>query len=445
MLRPLRALACQGQRGERGQMLLLMMGFLALAIVMFAIVVDLGLILGERREAQKDADAAALAGAQELAQDFTAPDGGAADAAEGEAVAHEWILRNGVNPDSATTLCPTPDSLGDTGVDVNVCTDRSCYSDHPNDTTLIDSITVDVQGPGDTHFADVFDVDVVEVGAHAKACVGSLKKAKGLQPWIVSLFNSPCFEWIDVDGDTVKDEPYNPDLYLPRFGEDCVIRLESPSSQVGSIRLGDDPGDECNEPGGGADKYRENIIEGSDAWCELGQLIDTEPGLNVGPTLQALEERLSTEGACDARYGQLGDGRVGIDDFPEVFTDPSGGLPTADPSPDNVYMGRECDDDPADEPGEPDSPRVVNIVILDEFDGTGMDTRPIRGFAGFFIYQCEELDKSGNIVAIYPKCDPPGSAGANFQIRGTFIQYVYLGGEAGPLDPFGTRVIVLVE
>lgn len=410
-------------RREKGQGLIMFVAIFTVIMVAGAITVDLGLWLSERRGAQTDADLPALAGAYELLAMTDDP----AIIPAAERAVYDWAEHNDLP-----------------GEDVHeLVVDTSCWDDP---SPIIDSVYVSVEHHSRTLFSSFFGVVAPEIGAHAKACVGSLRKSKGLQPWVVSLFNSPCFEWTDVDGDGVKDEPYNPDLYRPRFGEECVIRLESPSSQVGSIRLGDDPGDECNEPGGGAAKYKENIIEGSDAWCELGQLVDTEPGLNVGPTLQALEERLSTEGACDARYGQLGDSRVGIDDFPEVFTDSSGGLPTAEPSAGNVYFPRECDDEPTDEAGEPDSPRVVNIVILDEFDGTGMDTRPIRGFAGFFIYQCEELDKDGNIVLpVYPKCDPPPGAGANFQIRGTFIQYVQLGGEAGPPDPFGTSVIVLVE
>ena len=71
--------------------------------------------------------------------------------------------------------------------------------------------------------------------------------------------------------------------------------------------------------------------------------------------------------------------------------------------------------------------------------------RPILAFLGFFIDRCEVLDKDGNIIGVYPKCDPSGSGGANFQIVGFFVQFMKLGGAAGALDPFGTRVAVLVE
>ena len=49
---------------------------------------------------------------------------------------------------------------------------------------------------------------------------------------------------------------------------------------------------DVNEPGGGAAKYAENIIEGSGAICELGEMVDTEPGLQGAPTIAALEPKL---------------------------------------------------------------------------------------------------------------------------------------------------------
>jgi hypothetical protein len=236
------------------------------------------------------------------------------------------------------------------------------------------------------------------------------------------MFNTPCFDWFD-DGDGVKEA--DDDQFLPQFGEDCIFRLESPSSQVGSVRLGDDPGDVCNEVGGGANKYKENIIEGSDAVCTIGDVIATEPGLNVGPSLQALEILLAGEGECDSLNGDLD----GIDQFDESFE------ATGDIGPDAVFASRDCT-----------TPRALHIIVLTEFDGTGFDTRPIEGFAAFFLTQCEELDKDGIIIDIRPKCDfAGGGAGSSFQIRGFFMRTVELEGDIGDFDEFGTNAIRLTE
>jgi len=91
----------RGRRGERGQAIILFVGVVTVIFVMAAITIDFGIWFSERRGAQKDADAASLAGAQELlAQNFVDP---AANTAlkpaittAAEDAAYEWALRNGV-------------------------------------------------------------------------------------------------------------------------------------------------------------------------------------------------------------------------------------------------------------------------------------------------------------------------------------------------------------
>ena len=229
------------------------------------IVVDFGIAFGDRRDLQKSADAMVLAGVLEL------PDDGAA----ADLYARDWGLRNNVNILSELAT---------------LSVDNTCWNDDPrDDPSVLDSITVDLTRPATLLAMGELGVGSFNVGAHAKACVGSLVEAEGLRPWSISVLNSECFTTDNPGSTNVLD-------YVPNYSEECVIRLESPSSQVGSIRLGDDPGDPCGEQGGGAAKYTENIVEGSDAICAIGDVIDTEPGLQVGPTLSALHDLLSTEG-----------------------------------------------------------------------------------------------------------------------------------------------------
>jgi hypothetical protein len=390
-------------RDERGQALILTVGLFTVVFVAGVIAVDVGLWWAERRDSQTDADAAVLAGGQNLPEDPS----GANDATEA------WAMRNNV----------------DLSEIVGITVDNSCFSDDPlDDPAIVDSVAIDVQrNDNPIVFGEVFGFTAPTIGAHAKACVGSLRDYQGLRPWAVSQFHSDCFEWT---GSGVKA---NGD-FAPLFGQDCVIRFESPSSQVGSIRLGDDPGDECNERGGGASKYVENILEGSAAVCTVGEPVDTEPGLIVGPTFKALVKLLSGEGECDAKYGPLLGTFNGIDDFSEAMASVDGD-PSPAPSPDVTYVRRDCT-----------SPRDVTIVIIDEFSKpTGFETAIMRGFAGFWIWGCEELDKDGNIVDWRPKCDIEGSARSSSQIRGVFINIRETQGNVQPLDPFGTRRIVLVE
>ena len=397
---------------QRGATIFLFVFFLLFFMVSVVIVVDFGVAFADRREAQKTVDAMVLAGVQELTENPVLAD----------QYARDWAARNGFDP--ATDI-------------VSLVIDNSCWSDDPNDDPLVmDSISADVSRPARLFAIGEIGLGNFDVGAHAKACIGSLIETDGLRPWSLSVFNSPCFQ-VTPGGDSL-----DPLDYEPIYGEECVIRLESPSSQVGSIRIGDEPGEDCNEPGGGAAKYTENIIEGSGASCELGELIDTEPGLQGQPTVKALEDLLATEGACDAKFAIAGD-IPGVDQLGEVFNPES-----VVPSPDAVFTPRNCapgtyvDGDP----GTPDSPRFVTLVAIDEFDSpVGFSSEPILAFLGFFIDRCEVLDKDDNIIGVYPKCDISGGSSANFQIVGNFVQFMKLGGAAGALNPFGTRVAVLVE
>ena len=395
----------RAHRDQRGQALILTAGLFTVVFVAGVIAVDFGLWWAERRDSQTDADAAVLAGVQDL------PDQPLAANLNTEA----WAMRNGV----------------DLSEIVGITIDNSCFSDDPlDDPAVLDSVAIDVErNDNPLVFGEAFGLTAPNIGAHAKACVGSNLDFRGLRPWAIAQYHSECFEWDDANLIGVKENGE----FAPLFGQECIIRLESPSSQVGSIRLGDDIGDLCNEVGGGAAKYTENIIEGSDAVCSVGEPVDTEPGLNVGPTLKALATLLLTEGECDTKYGPTLLSLNGIDDFPEALISSNGPEPT--PSPDVSYSRRDCT-----------SPRLVTIVIIDEFSkAAGFDTAIMRGFAGFWIYGCEELDKNGVILEERPKCDFTGGAGSSFQIIGVFINIQELEGNVRPLNPFGTRRIFLAE
>lgn len=385
-------------KSERGQMVLMFAGIFTIMALLAAIVIDFGVWFSERRGAQTDADLVSLAGAYELLDDastFSDVDGATQDLA----------LANGLDPvDDLHNLEVKSLAFPDDGSD----TDSDFCHEAQDTGGRLNAVVLDVDHESRALFASVFGVGAPDIGAHACARAGSLRSAEKNRPWAVPIFQSECF-----DGG------------IPQFGQDCIFRLERPSSQVGSIRLGDDPGDPCNEPGGGASKYEENIIEGSDAVCTIGDMIDTEPGLNVGPTLSALFVLLSSEGECDLQNGNLD----GIDQFDESFQATSGAV-----GPDATFAARDCS-----------TPRAIHIVIVDEFSGAGMQTLTIRGFAAFFLQQCEELDGSGAIIEISEQCDLTPGGSSSFQIRGFFLRTVELEGDIGDFDEFGTNAIRLAE
>ena len=387
---------------ERGQAIIMFVGLATIIAMVAAITIDFGLWFSERRGAQTDADLVSLAGAYELLANtatFADVDGATQDSA----------LANGLDPvedlhDLEVKSLAFPEDSSD--LDPNFCHEASDTGGRLN------AVVLDVDHDSAALFVSIFGLDAPDIGAHACARAGSLRRATGLRPWTVPALHSDCFE----DG-------------VPLFLENCIFRFADDPSQVGSIRLGDDPGDECNEPGGGADQYQENIVEGSDAVCEIGDLIDTEPGGDTGPTLTAIKDLLATEGECDALNG---DGN-GIDEFEESFQASSDS-----PGPDVTFVARDCV-----------TPRAIHIVIVEEFDGTGFDTVPILGFAAFFLEGCERLDGPGGEPlplpdGFLPKCDFGGGP-FFFQVRGFFMSILELGGDIGAFDEFGTKGIILAE
>ncbi len=171
-------------RDERGAGLIWFATFFLIVIMTGAIVIDYGDIAVERRDQQKSADLMALAGVQDL------PD----NTVQADQFAREWGIRNGVDPSEI----------------VNLILDNTCWNDHPaDDPDQIDSITVDISRPANLFLASEFGI-AFDVGAHAKACVGSLREADGLRPWSLSILNSPCFEFIGAGlNRTTRTTPYN--------------------------------------------------------------------------------------------------------------------------------------------------------------------------------------------------------------------------------------------
>lgn len=98
-----------GQAGERGQAAILAAGLLLLLLVIAAVALDVGWWLHDKRDAQNDVDAAALAGAQDL------PDQGAASA---DALA--WATKNDVAPGDLQP-CEFEDRTGDGQADLIRC------------------------------------------------------------------------------------------------------------------------------------------------------------------------------------------------------------------------------------------------------------------------------------------------------------------------------------
>jgi len=375
-------------RGQHGQALLMVALLLPVFVALLAATVDVGLLLGERAEAQKDADAAALAGAQRLPE----------DPAEARADAQTWANRNGVEPSEIH------DNF----------TDSSCFSGMPDDNPgVVDSITFNDQATAGMWFGKLFNVVGVDVGAHAKACVGSPQTmAEGLRPFEVVIKDSPCFQ--DTNGDGERDAPL--------FGSICPLDYgagDSTHGQFGLANLGNEPDDPCSWKGKVGTNIPEEIINGTPALCSKDDPIYTAPGNKVGlDTFQGIQDLLALEPVCDGADPGT------IDDFEEIF-----GQPPSGQALDVVCQG---------------SPRFIYVIVVEQMQENHPNPEPLEYFAGFYVLGCT-IDGAPPDTDPEKMCNPGGNWGAR-TFWGILVRTkAPPNSSSGPLDPGGLRVISLVE
>jgi len=214
--------------------MVVILGFAAMAV-------DVGLFLHERRELQNAADAAALAGAQELPY----------SPADAEQKAQEWAANNGIGDGELE--------------DIEVTT---TYADN-------DTITVKVQRDVPFVFARVLGLTSDTMRADASARVGSPTIGTGAMPWAL---RESYKEWAEAE---------------VGFGEPVVL-MESAgggaSGAFGGLCL---DGEHC-----GADVYRDVVEEGAEV--DLEEFYFMKTGVIPGPTGQGLDARFTGESLeCD--------------------------------------------------------------------------------------------------------------------------------------------------
>ncbi|MEX0749829.1 MAG: hypothetical protein WD359_03395, partial [Dehalococcoidia bacterium] len=319
----------------------------------------------------------------------------------------------------------------------------------------LDSVTVNVRHESQTFFSSIFGLDLApDIGAHARACMGSPIEGKGLIPIGVQVsgFDSDCFQDHDSDGNTPA--PNTPEL--PLFGEYCRLGYDgndTTSGEGGFLRMFDDGDTTCssNSTGGGNTLNDEIEQGGANTTCyvappaEISACANGDPdccetvpvdwayGETVNfcvwpktqplnnPTQNAFSDLIGSEGECDTLFGD-GDG---IDEWLEVV-EPVNGDPT--PGPETTFGRRDCT-----------SPRLVNLVIIESFTDNGNGPAPILAFASFFIDACEIE------AAFYVDCNPPnGTPLGHASLYGFFMNILNIG-TIGAFNGYGQKTIALWE
>jgi Flp pilus assembly protein TadG len=239
-------------RQETGQALVLAAFVMVVVLGFAAVAIDVGLFLHERRELQKAADAAALAGAQELPY----------SPGDAQQKAQEWATNNGIGDGELESIEVSTTYVAD------------------------DTITVQVQRDVPFIFARVLGFTSDTMRADATARVGSPAEVGGLVPW------------------GVLDEAIDP-------GEPTVLKYDAKNVFHGNFgALGiDGPGAkiycETIEHGSQASL----CSQGQDGCTD--PTTETEPGNMIGPTRKGVEWRIdNTSSECDEFdevFQELGD------------------------------------------------------------------------------------------------------------------------------------------
>lgn len=417
---------------ERGQMVLIFaLIIIPVTMLVGAVAVDASVWQSERRGSQKDADLAALAGAYEL----IAP-------TQSQAAAQAAAVSNAA----------TNDEAGNASLIAPPAVDNSCFH-----TPVLDSVTVNVRHASRSFFAGALQTltggavsAAPDVGAHARACMGSPAEGRGILPLGVQVtgFNSDCFQ----------PDPANPGgSEVPVFGQYCQLAFagaDLASGEGGFLKLYNDGLSTCSQPntGGGNTLNNEISSGGANTTCWVAPPGTTSadcagpppatwpfPYVNYcvwpktqtfnNPTQQAFKDLIAGEGACDAAsVGQpwhTANSPSAIDDWLEVVEATNG-----DPNPapgTTTFARRACT-----------SPRLVTLLIIKQFDASGNQPNPILAFASFYIDGC----KYNGVLS--PKCIPPGGSIGQASLYGFFMNILDIGTIGAP-NQYGQRTIALSE
>lgn len=409
---------------------------ISIVVVLFAFglsgaaVIDVGLLVSDRRDAQSDVDRAALAGALALTLEGADSIG---DESAALLAAREWAASNGIDTsDPAVTL--TVDVID------------TCYS---NDDGVPTGVRVSVERDPTTFLLGFIDVDRWRTTATATACAGRPVDMIGFLPFALSE-SSACFE-TNAEGERV-----------PMLGQFCNLVIDS-NSQGLAGELGIEAFSICNDGNSSASVLYDNIINGTQTRCTLGDTVQGNNGHNVGQTQAGIRDRIASEGACDANFPSgdfalfnLGVNAIngdapdlltdlyppfdvhgnGIDDFYEVWQLPAGWTPGDHPASDLVPY--DCD---ASQPGVQTSPRSVTLLVIRDFatpDGNdGPKSYIVRNFARVYIEGC--TDKDGTFAR-----DCNINAGGKFTIHARFVdQFGVTNSTLGLQSDFGDVEVFL--
>ncbi|GAW92837.1 Tad domain-containing protein [Calderihabitans maritimus] len=214
---------------EKGSVIVLTALSMVMLLGFTALVTDIGLAYLASQKLSRSIDAAALAGAQELPGN---PD-------RAVEIAKEYARRNG---------------LAEELMEIQVAQDRQ-------------SLRVKAVRPVRLFFGRILGIRDSLVQKASQAEVRSLLAVRGAAPLAVKQDNFVLGR-----------------RYILKYGAGSSRRENNLGpGNFGALALGK----------GGADQYEENLKYGYEGWLRVGEVVDTQTGNLSGPTLRAIDYRLS--------------------------------------------------------------------------------------------------------------------------------------------------------
>jgi hypothetical protein len=395
---------------ERGATIVVVAASLAVIIGMAALAIDLGMLLSARAEAQRAADAAALAGASAFIDGTVAPSNYKAEATTR---ATRWntdhdnrMLRNRIAMDEVKVLF----AEGSPTYKVEVEVGRSFP----------------------TFFARIFGVTTAPVSARATAAAVPGSSVTGVRPFaIADLWYEADTKNQDKNGNKVWDyeetwkyEPLSGDRYVRTgdganatgygstfrdgnadFGRMVKLKLNNPGQNTypSIFQAWAVPGADGESKTGG-NNYGDAIKNGSEYPVVLNKDYKIEPGNMLGPTLDGIAQLL-----CE-------DAGANWDTNTQKIT----GSKKADPN---------------------DTPRLITLALYDPkwIDGSGRQTIQFNNFAKFFLEMPDEW--KGKLDCTKKNIKAPSNADV---IQGRFLYFVG-GGTAGNSSGSLIKAIRLIK
>lgn len=468
------------RRSERGQMLIVMLLVGTLTAVLGVVAVDAGLWQSERRGAQKDVDLAVLAGAHELlaptafardAQTATARYGDLNDeASNGDLIGNVQVdascFGGGTRLDSVRanirhhSRVIFGDIFGlrvpDVSAHARACAGSLIQTTGLRPYSMATSCTVFANAnpasePSLSDLADQFasrayqgrpptrtprptDTPVPPTATRTPTRTPTPSGPTSSPTRTPTATATPGGTCAINNGCFVRSQSNSSQL-VPNFGTVCRLDGGAQSTNYAPSNRGQIDlnltGAICSDNQGGQSDLRNNVQNGSNATCRIGDTVWRQSG--QGSDLhQGVEQLLAGQGTpavadgadCDQRsWGN----RDGLDEFGEALQRIDGG--PSGPSPTAVYQLRDCQ-----------SPRVINIVVVDQWTGS---TARVVGFAAFYIMGCY-VNTTPTNSSSPNKCTSNALSGQQ-ELWGIFFNMIQLNGDITEFNPYGDNAIALTE